>query len=78
EYPIVIMPMTYQMSIMLQRRLIYTGVTRARKAIIVLGELGAFRRGCQILETSPRETTLKDRIRMYMKPEGDDETAGFA
>lgn len=78
EYPIVIMPMTYQMSIMLQRRLIYTGVTRARKAIIVLGELGAFKKGCEVLETSPRETTLKDRLLMYMKPEGYDGTDGFA
>ena len=78
EYPIVVMPMTYQMSIMLQRKLIYTGVTRASKAIIILGELGAFRKGCEILERSPRETTLKDRLRMYMKPEGDDETDGFA
>lgn len=78
EYPIVIMPLTYQMSIMLQRRLIYTGVTRARKAIIILGELGAFYKGCGILDRSPRETTLKDRIRMYLKPEGDDETDGSA
>ncbi|MDO4414757.1 MAG: ATP-dependent RecD-like DNA helicase [Erysipelotrichaceae bacterium] len=78
EYPIVIFPVTYQMGYMLQRRLIYTAVTRARKAIIVLGELGAFRKGCEILDRAPRETTLKDRIRMYLKPEGDDESAGFA
>lgn len=78
EYPIVIFPVTYQMGYMLQRRLIYTAVTRARKAIIVLGELGAFRKGCEILDRVPRETTLKDRIRMYLKPEGDDESAGFA
>lgn len=78
EYPIVIMPISWQMSVMLQRKLIYTGVTRASKAIIILGELGAFRKGCEILEKAPRETTLKDRLRMYMKPEGDDETDGFA
>ena len=78
EYPIVIFPVTYQMGYMLQRRLIYTAVTRARKAIIVLGELGAFRKGCEVLDRAPRETTLKDRIRMYLKPEGDDESAGFA
>ena len=78
EYPIVILPVSWQMSVMLQRKLIYTGVTRASKAIIILGELGAFRKGCEILEKAPRETTLKDRLRMYMKPEGDDETDGFA
>lgn len=65
EYPIVIMPFTYQMSIMLQRKLIYTGVTRARRAIVLLGELGAFRKGIAIIERHPRETTLKNRILEY-------------
>lgn len=65
EYPIVIMPFTYQMNIMLQRKLIYTGVTRARRAIILLGELGAFRKGISIIERHPRETTLKQRILEY-------------
>ena len=65
EYPIVIMPFTYQMSVMLQRKLIYTGVTRARRSIILLGELGAFRKGIAILERHPRETTLKKRILEY-------------
>ena len=78
EYPIVIFPVTWQMSIMLQRRLIYTAVTRAKKAMIVLGELSSFKKGIGILDRSPRETTLKDRLRMYLKPEGDDESDGFA
>ena len=32
EYPIVIMPITHQYHVMLQRRLIYTGITRAKKS----------------------------------------------
>ena len=62
EYPIVIMPFTWQMNVMLQRKLIYTGATRARKALIILGETGAFRKGIEILEKHPRETTLTQRL----------------
>ena len=62
EYPIVVMPFTWQMNVMLQRKLIYTGVTRARKALIILGETGAFRKGIEILERYPRETTLTQRL----------------
>ena len=69
EYPIVIMPFTYQMNIMLQRKLIYTGVTRARKAILLLGELGAFRKGIAIIERHPRETTLCRRLTEYSSRE---------
>jgi exodeoxyribonuclease V alpha subunit len=69
EYPIVIMPFTYQMNIMLQRKLIYTCVTRARKAILLLGELGAFRKGIAIIERHPRETTLCCRLTEYSSRE---------
>lgn len=67
EYPIVIMPFTYQMSIMLQRKLIYTGITRASKALVLLGELDAMRKGVEIIERHPRETTLVKRIMQYEK-----------
>ena len=52
------------MNVMLQRKLIYTGATRARKALIILGETGAFRKGIEILEKHPRETTLTQRLTM--------------
>ncbi len=62
EYPIVIMPITWQMNIMLQRKLLYTGITRARKALVILGETSAFRKGIGILDRHPRETTLAKRL----------------
>ena len=74
EYPIVIMPFTWQMNIMLQRKLIYTGVTRARKALIILGELDAFRKGIEVIERAPRLTTLTSRLLAYRKKENDDDT----
>ena len=66
EYPIVIMPITRRHAGMLQRKLIYTGVTRARKALIILGELEAFKRGIQVLELHPRETTLTQKLKQYV------------
>lgn len=62
EYPIVIMPFTYQQSYMLQRKLIYTAITRASKALVLLGEKGAMLKGVEILEQHPRQTTLKKRL----------------
>ena len=61
-----IMPITRRHAGMLQRKLIYTGVTRARKALIILGELEAFKRGIQVLELHPRETTLTQKLKQYV------------
>lgn len=66
EYPIVIMPILNEHHIMLQRRLIYTGVTRAKKSLVLLGEREAFAKS-RILqqERKIRNTTLELRIREY-------------
>ena len=62
EYPIVIMPVIRQFSIMLQRKLLYTGVTRARQSLILLGDSEAFEKGICTGETHPRRTTLQKRL----------------
>jgi len=38
EFPIVIMPFKFKHYVMLQRNLLYTGITRARKMVILAGE----------------------------------------
>ncbi|MDA0967519.1 MAG: ATP-dependent RecD-like DNA helicase [Proteobacteria bacterium] len=38
EYPVVIMPITMQSFMMLKRNLIYTGVTRGRKLVVIIGQ----------------------------------------
>ena len=38
EYPIVVMPFTMSHFVMLQRNLLYTGVTRAKKILVLIGE----------------------------------------
>ncbi len=67
EYPIVIMPVTWQFYHMLQRKLLYTGVTRARQSLILLGEKSAFMKGIATLEDKERNTGLTDRLRIEMQ-----------
>ena len=62
EYPIVIMPFTRQHAIMMQRKLIYTGITRASKALVLLGDPDVFQRGISIVERHPRQTSLCMRL----------------
>ena len=63
EYPIVIMPFTRAHTRMLQRKLVYTAVTRARKALVLLGDQNAFRHGIETIDLHPRETTLVSRLK---------------
>lgn len=42
EYPIVIIPLTMQHYPMLQRNLIYTGITRGKRLVIIIGQKKAF------------------------------------
>ena len=69
EYPIVIMPVVRDYGIMLQRRLIYTGVTRAKKSLVLLGEKDALIRGIASQEHHLRSTTLTQRIAAMLNPE---------
>jgi exodeoxyribonuclease V alpha subunit len=62
EYPIVILPVSYEAGRMLQRKLLYTGVTRARQSLVLLGEKDAFLKGIETLDRHPRQTTLCQRI----------------
>ena len=68
EYPIVIMPFVRQHTIMLQRKLIYTAITRARKSLVLLGDPDVFQRGIETIDRHPRETTLAQRIRKASDP----------
>lgn len=45
EYPIVILPMTHAYHVMLQKKLIYTAITRAKRSLIVIGGYLAFDKG---------------------------------
>lgn len=64
EYPIVIIPLFKEQSIMMQRRLIYTAVTRAKKSLILLGDKNVFFDAIALKEKHLRQTTLGLRLKL--------------
>ena len=65
EFDIVIMPMTNKHFIMLKRKLIYTAVTRAKKSLILIGDIKAMQQGIRKIETN-RKTILKEKLIEYV------------
>jgi len=63
EYPAVILPLTTQHYLLLQRNLIYTGITRAKKLMVLIGSRKAL--GIAIHRNKPRSRTtyLSARLR---------------
>lgn len=62
EFDTVIMPITSNFKRMLYNKLVYTGVTRAKKSLILIGESNSFIYGINNDYTINRKTTLKDLI----------------
>ena len=62
EYPIVVMPVTMSHFVMLQRNLLYTGVTRAKKILVLIGEKRAVSYAIKNETTTARNTKLAERI----------------
>lgn len=65
EFDIVIMPISTMHYVMLKRKLIYTAVTRAKKLLILIGDIKALQMGITKIETN-RNTILKDKIIEYI------------
>lgn len=61
EYKVVIMPIFSSYSIMLKRKLLFTGVTRAKEKLIIIGDLNYFTYGVEKMEHE-RQSILKDKI----------------
>lgn len=62
EYPIVAMPFTMSHFVMLQRNLLYTGVTRAKKILVLVGEKKAVYYAIKNEITAGRNTCLARRL----------------
>ncbi|MDD4076501.1 MAG: ATP-dependent RecD-like DNA helicase [Bacilli bacterium] len=62
EYDLVIIPFSSRYYIMLKRKLIYTAVTRAKKYLIMLGNIEAMVKGIKRIENK-RKTKLTERIK---------------
>ena len=63
EYPIVVMPVLMSHYVMLERNLIYTGVTRAKKALVIVGTRKALAMAVRNQNAEKRNTMLAERIR---------------
>ena len=62
EFNLVIMPIISSYRIMLYKKLIYTGITRAKHSLTLIGEKNAFTYAVSNNNSYERRTGLKDRI----------------
>ena len=73
EFRAVVMPLTTQHYMMLQRNLLYTAITRARELVVIVGTKQALGMAVRNNQVAMRHTTLAQRIRAGLA----DETAGL-
>ncbi|KWW24131.1 MAG: exodeoxyribonuclease V alpha subunit, partial [bacterium P201] len=62
EYPVVVMPLLMTHFVMLQRNLVYTGITRAKKLCIIVGTTKALAYAIHNMVVLKRNTRLKERL----------------
>jgi exodeoxyribonuclease V alpha subunit len=62
EYPIVVMPFMMTHFVMLQRNLLYTAVTRAKKVLVLVGEQKAIGYAIRNQKPNERKTRLSLRL----------------
>ena len=62
EYPAIVIPVMIQHYIMLQRNLLYTGVTRGKKLVVLVGTKKALGIAVRNNKTIARNTYLAQRI----------------
>ncbi len=62
EYPVVVMPVLMTHYVMLQRNLIYTGITRAKKLLVLVGSKKALFYAVNHLTVTMRNTKLRERL----------------
>ncbi len=67
EYPVVVMPILMTHFVMLQRNLLYTGVTRAKKLLVLVGNTKAIAYAIRNVTVSKRNTHLKERLQSSRK-----------
>ena len=63
EFPYVVMPLMMSHYMMLQRNLLYTGVTRAKKGLILVGEKKAIYIAVKNNKIVERNTRLAERLK---------------
>ena len=62
EFPVVIIPVSHQHHVMLERNLFYTAITRARKLVVFVGTSSALNYAISNISNKLRQTRLKYRL----------------
>ncbi|HEX7304260.1 ATP-dependent RecD-like DNA helicase [Lentzea sp.] len=68
EYPCVVIPVTTSAWMMLQRNLLYTAVTRAKKLVVLVGSKRAIGQAVRTVGAGRRHTALAHRLRTTPTP----------
>ncbi len=67
EYPVVVMPILMQHYILLQRNLLYTGITRGKKLVVLLGTKKALAIAVRNDKQQMRYTLLRQRLQQCVR-----------
>lgn len=67
EYPIVILPIVKEYHFMLNQRLLYTAITRAKCGLVLLGDQQLFQQALKQKERVKRYTSLTEQLQIYFK-----------
>lgn len=62
EFPAVVLPILPQHTVMLQRNLLYTAITRGRRLVVIVGSRRALARAIANTEQQRRESALAERL----------------
>jgi exodeoxyribonuclease V alpha subunit len=71
EFPIVIIPVATQQYMLLQRNLIYTGVTRGKKLVLLIGQKKALAMAVRNAKNAHRHSGLKHRLSLAARFDSD-------
>ena len=63
EFPVVVIPLAMQQYMLLQRNMIYTGITRGKKLVVTVGQRKAFRMAVKNNRTERRFSGLLSRLK---------------
>jgi exodeoxyribonuclease V alpha subunit len=65
EFPVVVMPLAMQQFLLLQRNLIYTGVTRGKSMVVLIGQKKALETAVRNRKSVQRFSALVQRLRSF-------------
>ena len=67
EYPAVVIPLATQHYTLLERNLLYTGVTRGKQLVVLIGQLKALGMAVNTVKSTHRLTNLSARLQQVLK-----------